>query len=49
MKYCDIFDGDVLVRELIPVLRNSDNKPGMFDALSGIFYTNVGSGEFVYA
>ncbi len=48
IKDCVIWNNNEIVRQLVPALRNSDNKPGMLDALSGIFYTNVGSGEFIY-
>lgn len=37
-----------LVYSLIPCLRNSDDKPGMYDTVSGTFYTNDGTGEFLY-
>ena len=32
---------------LIPCYRKSDQKPGMYDLVSGEFYTNSGTGEFV--
>ena len=32
---------------LIPCYRASDNEPGMYDTVSGTFYTNAGSGEFI--
>lgn len=32
---------------LIPCYRKADQKPGMYDLVSGEFYTNAGSGEFV--
>lgn len=32
---------------LIPVYRKSDSKPGLYDTVNDIFYTNQGSGEFV--
>jgi len=31
-----------------PCYRKSDNKPGMYDLTNGVFYTNAGSGEFIY-
>ena len=34
------------VRHLIPCYRKSDNKPGMYDLVNDVFYTNAGSGEF---
>lgn len=32
---------------LIPCYRKSDNKPGMYDTVSGTFYVNQGTGEFL--
>lgn len=46
--YCIIKDNDVIVRHLIPVVRNADNKPGMYDLVNDVFYTNVGTGEFTW-
>lgn len=31
---------------LIPSVRNSDNKPGMYDLVTNTFFTNEGEGEF---
>ena len=44
---CKIYASGVLVRNYIPVIRNSDNKPGMYDVLNKTFYVNSGTGEFV--
>lgn len=41
------YEGDILVQHMIPVKRNSDNKPGMYDTVSWAFYTNAGTGEFI--
>lgn len=46
--YCIVKNNNVVVRHLIPMLRNSDNKPGMYDLVNDIFYTNVGTGEFTW-
>ena len=35
-----------LVRHFIPCYRISDDKPGMYDIVNDVFYTNVGTGEF---
>ena len=35
------------VYDFIPCYRKSDQKPGMYDLISGEFYTNAGSGEFI--
>ena len=32
--------------KLIPCVRKSDNKPGMYDTVTKTFYTNAGNGEF---
>lgn len=32
---------------LIPCIRKSDSKPGMYDIVSKTFYTNAGTGEFI--
>lgn len=44
-----IYDNGVLVRDYIPVCRNYDFKPGLYDIVNQVFYTNAGSGEFQYA
>ena len=41
------YEGDILIQHMIPVKRNSDNKPGMYDTVSQTFYTNAGTGEFI--
>lgn len=41
-----IKDSDTLVSNLIPCKRNSDNVLGMYDTVSGQFFTNAGSGTF---
>lgn len=47
MYYCKIWDKDILVRDLIPVL-DWDNKPCLYDKINDKFYYNVGVGEFLY-
>lgn len=44
--HCYIKDGDTYIYNLYPVYRKSDNKPGMYDIVNGVFYTNQGTGEF---
>lgn len=52
-----IYDStETLVRDFIPVVRNSDGKPGLYDLCGSIcpltntqFYINAGTGEFTYA
>lgn len=38
---------DVLVKNLIPCKRNTDNVLGMYDTISGDFLTNAGTGTFL--
>ncbi len=45
---CIIKDNDVVVRHLIPVVRTTDDKPGMYDLVNDVFYTNAGTGEFTW-
>ena len=42
-----IFDGNTLVRNYIPCLRNIDNTIGLYDEANDVFYTNAGTGEFI--
>lgn len=44
--YCQIYDNGVLVRDMIPVL-DSDGIPCMYDMVSGEFFYNAGTGDFV--
>lgn len=37
---------DVELRDFVPCYRKNDSKPGMYDLVNGVFYTNIGSGEF---
>lgn len=48
LKYCKLYNGTTLMRDLVPCIRNSDNKPGMYDKVNNVFYTNQGTGEFIY-
>lgn len=45
--YVKIFESDTLIRDFIPCYRKADQKPGMYDLVSGTFYINSGTGEFV--
>ena len=47
IMYCKIYDNDVLVRNLAPVIRNTDGKPGLWDSVTQTFFTNAGTGEFI--
>ena len=43
---CQIYDNGILIRDYIPALR-SDGVVGLLDSISGVLYTNSGSGSFV--
>jgi hypothetical protein len=47
LYYCKLYDNDVLVRNLIPCYRKSDNAIGMYDTINKVFYTNSGSETFL--
>lgn len=42
-----VSDAGVLLGDFIPCYRKSDSVAGMYDLVSGTFYTNSGTGEFV--
>lgn len=43
-----LFDNNAeKIHEYIPCYRKSDNKPGMYDIISNVFYTNLGADEFL--
>ena len=44
----DITTDNTLVRDFVPVYRESDLKPGLYDLVNKQFYTNAGTGEFLY-
>ena len=46
--YWKIWDNDVLVRNLLPAKRKSDNAIGMLDVVNKVFYTNAGTGNFTF-
>lgn len=46
IAYCKLWDNGVLVRDLVPA-KNSSNVVGMYDLVSGQFFTNQGTGDFV--
>lgn len=45
--YLKIYEAGVLVRNFIPC-KNPSNVIGMYDTVNDVFYTNAGSGEFLY-
>ena len=44
--YVRIFDGNTIVRDMIPCRRNADGEIGMYDIVTGNFFTNQGTGSF---
>ena len=42
-----ISEGNEIIANFIPVMRNSDSKVGMYDTVIGQFFTNAGTGEFI--
>lgn len=48
-KWFKISKSGVPVIDLIPVLRLSDGKPGMWDTISETFFTTAGTKEFLYS
>ena len=47
LYYFKIKDNDILVRDLVPCYRKSDNVVGMYDLVGNKFYTNDGTGTFI--
>ena len=47
ISYFKIYEDSVLVRDLIPVKRKSDNVVCMYDKVTDQFFTNAGGGSFV--
>ena len=45
--YMQIYENDVLVKNFLPVIRNSDGEAGLYDTTTNTFYGNSGSGSFV--
>lgn len=41
-------ENNVLVRDYVPCYRKADGKPGMYDLVTETFFTNAGTGEFLY-
>lgn len=43
-----IYEDGILIRNMIPAMRSSDNQAGLYDELNDVFYPNAGTGEFTY-
>ena len=46
-RYLKIYEDDNLLFDFIPCYRKSDSEPGMYDTVSGTFFTNAGTGTFL--
>ena len=46
LHYAKIWDDGELIRSFVPVRRNSDNKCGMYDTVSGTFFGSATSTAF---
>lgn len=42
-----ISEGNEIIANFIPVMRNSDSKVGMYDTVTRQFFTNAGTGQFI--
>ena len=47
-KEIKMYDGDELVRDLVPYYKKDINKVGMLDKVNDVFYENQGTGEFLW-
>ena len=47
-KEIKMYDGDELVRDLVPFYKKDINKVGMLDKVHNVFYENQGTGEFLW-
>lgn len=43
---CQMYDNGTLVRDFVPCYRKADSTAGLYNLVSGAFYTNAGSGSF---
>lgn len=44
---CRLSDNNIIIKNLIPCYRISDNVPGMYDTYNDVFYVNSGTGNFI--
>ena len=47
LYYFRIIDDNNLVRDFIPCYKKANNEAGLYDLVSGTFYSNQGSGDFI--
>jgi hypothetical protein len=43
-----VYENDILIADMVPVLQYSTKKPGLYDKINDRFLTNKGEGEFTY-
>ena len=46
LYYLKMWTDGVLVRDFVPVMRDSDNSIGLYDLVNDVFYENIGTGVF---
>ena len=44
---CKIYDGAALVRDFVPAVNDSNGEAGLYDCVTGTFFTNQGTGAFI--
>jgi len=47
LYYCKLYDNDTIVRDFVPCYDFDSEQAGLYDFISGEFYTNQGTGEFI--
>lgn len=49
LYFLEVYDveSNEIIANFIPCYRKSDSEPGMYDLVSGTFFTNAGTGEFL--
>ena len=46
IRWWNIYDDRIQVRELVPVWNEETNAPGLYDRINDLFYPNLGTGKF---
>lgn len=47
LYYFKIYENNVLQKDMIPCVRTNDNKAGLYDLISGVFYVDENGGNFI--
>ena len=45
--YLRIYEDNVLIRNIVPMLDNKNNRIGLYDKITHTFYPNIGTGTFI--